>query len=455
MSEVQHVADSQAGRHRPGPVKSPRPDILRIPLALRIVVGIFVFTTIFDSFTFTFLDKRDNLAQLVGIVLAALFLVVRGFHLRFRERDLRWFLVFFAITAVEELIRYGGLGPSAAAFSLRNYFSYFQVFILFIIFRDLSRDPRVFRGVMTVFFLTYFGGALLTDLGIQTVTKEAAGGRVGLVGVNLNGYAFSLAVIVVASVSWALARWPRLGWKGWILMASLFVLLPVIASTGSRGGALALVFGLFVALVLNIRLRRVPVYLVLVPVFLGAVLHVMLNTEIMQRRIHATFYEQDYGSRDTLAEASLVLFRQHPFMGSGPGYVEDLGRIMGREKIAAHNTYLQMLLSFGLLGTLPFLVAFGSTLYAAWRVRGSPWGGIWFAILAMTAAFGMTGHLGYNKHFWMMLAMGGNVGTLIAPVRWRGFFQGSPFQAVSDGLAPGGTGPVRNPGIGVGSLIDP
>jgi len=301
MNEAQQVAHSRAGRQWPGPVRRRSPGILRVPLALRIVAVVFVFTTIFDSFTFTFLDKSDNLAQLIGIVLAGLFLVVRGFRFRFRERDLRWFLVFFTITAVEELIRYATLDSGAAAFSLRAYFSYFQVFVLYVILRDLSRDPRVFRGIITVFFVTYFGGALLTDVGVQVVTSEIAGGRVGLVGVNLNAYAFSLAVIVVGGFSWALALWPRLGWKGWLLMVSLVVLLPAIASTGSRGGALALVLGLLAAIVVNMRVRRVPVYLLLVPVILGGVLHVLMTTKVMQRRIEATIYGHDFGTRDTLA----------------------------------------------------------------------------------------------------------------------------------------------------------
>ncbi len=403
-----------ASGSRPRRVGAPKGlGVHRVPLVLRAVVFVFVFSTIFDSFTFPFLDKNDNLAQLVGVVLAGLFLVYRGARLRIREADQRWFLVFFAVITIEEIIRYFTLPEAAAVFSFRNYFSYFQVFVLYVILRELSRDPRVFRGIMTVFFVTYLGGALLTDLGIQLVTAEAAGGRVGLVGVNLNAYAFSLAVIVAGGFAWALSRWPRLGWKGWLLVSSLAVLLPAIASTGSRGGALALVFGLLVAVIVNVRLRRVPVLLVLVPVVLGAVLHVMLNTEIMQRRIQATFYEHDFGSRDTLAEAGLVLFREHPFIGTGPGYVEVLGRLTGHHKIGAHNTYLQMVLSFGVLGTLPFLVGLGLTLYSSWRVRGSPWGGVWFTILAMTAAFGMTGHLGYNKHFWIILALGGNVGAMV------------------------------------------
>jgi len=310
------------------------------------------------------------------------------------------------------------LGPGSASFSLRYYSSYGQVFILYVILRDLARDPRVFQGITIVFFLTYFGGSLLTDLGVTVVTAGTEGGRVGLVGFNLNAYAFGLAVIVAGGFSWALARWPRLGWKGWLFMGSLAVLVPAIASTGSRGGAVALVFGLFVAIVVNMQLRRLPVYVFLVPVVLGAVFHVMLNTEVLQRRVEATLYEHDYGARDVLAEGSLVLFRQDPLIGPGPGYMEALGRLTGRSRIAAHNTYLQILRSFGILGTLPFFVAYGLTMNIAWKARGSAWGGVWFTILAMTMAFGMVGHLGYDKHFWIILALGSNVASM-ANVRGR------------------------------------
>jgi O-antigen ligase len=138
----------------------------------------------------------------------------------------------------------------------------------------------------------------------------------------------------------------------------------------------------------------------------------------MQRRIQATLYEQDFGSRDRLAEAAVVLARRHPLIGVGPGYAKELGRIMGWGRIAAHNTYLQVILSFGLLGFLPFLGGFTMILRGAWRVRGSPWGGIWFAILAMTFAFAIVGNMGYNKSFWIILALGANA-PLMAVVAGR------------------------------------
>ena len=129
---------------------------------------------------------------------------------------------------------------------------------------------------------------------------------------------------------------------------------------------------------------------------------------ILGRRIGATLHERDYGSRVELANASVRLLREHPLIGTGPAYMSELGKLMGWGRVGSHNTYLQILLSFGILGALPFFIALVFTLKSAWNVRGSPWGGMWFAIVATALAFGVTGHLGYNKSFWLILALGGN-----------------------------------------------
>jgi len=423
-----------------------------VPLILRAVAMLFVFATIFDSFTFSFFEKSDNLAQIVGFVMAWLFVILRLRKLKIEGKDFKWFLVFFVITALEEVVRSFTLGPVGAARSVRNYFSFFQAFLLYIIMRDVSADSRVFRGVMAVFYLTYLCGSVLTDLGWQVVTKEVAGGRTGLVGQNLNAFAFSLAVITVVIISWALAHWPRLGFGGWLAVGSLFVLVPAIAETGSRGGLVALVFGLLVGGVVTARGKRVPFHVVFVPVVLGVVLHVMMGTEVMHRRIDATLYEHDYGTRDVLAEGSMVLFKRHPILGVGPAYVGALGRVLGlKGGLAAHNTYLQMLLSFGIVGTVPFLIAFGMSVLRLWRLRGPPWVGIWFAVLAMTAAYGVTSHLGYNKHFWIILALAANsplMGRRVparVPVRHRSM-AGGPFAGARPPLPQMGRLHGRVPG---------
>lgn len=376
----------------------------RVPLILRVLVVFFVVSTVFDSFTFPFLDKSDNLAQLIGLLLAALFLVFRVRYLRFRERDFRWFGLFFVLTAVEEIIRFMTFDTTMASSSLLAYSSYVQVFILYVIIRDLSKDSRVFRGITITFFLTYFGAAMLISLGVKMATVER-GMREGLVGVNLNGFAFSLAVIVVGCISMAVFRWPRLGMRGWFLVSCLIILVPILARTGSRGGALALMFGLFGVFVINIELKRVPAYFILVPLILGGVLYVILTTEVMHERIDATINRQDFGTRDKLAESSFRLLKQHPIIGLGPDYVRALGMSMGTRRLAAHNTYLQLLLSFGFIGFIPFGIAIFLGIRRLWRLRSLEWPTIGLGVVFVLVAEGVSLHLAYDKSFWIILAL--------------------------------------------------
>lgn len=380
------------------------PEIVRVPWVLRAAAVLFVVSTIFDSFTFSFLEKSDNMAQLVGFAMAGLFLVFRGRYLRFREKDLLWFVVFFGITVVEEMVRYATLSTSMASSSLTAYFSYAQVFVLYIIIRDISKDPRVFRGLSAAFLLTYLISAGLISLGVRMVTVEA-GMREGLVGVNLNGFAFSLAVIVVGIISRSVFRWPRLRTSGWVLVAMLLILVPILAKTGSRGGALALIVGLLGAFLVNIRLKRVPAYFLLVPLVLGGVMYVMLTTEVMHERLDATFYHHDYGTRDQLAEQSFRLLKKHPILGPGPAYAQELGMSLGTTRLAAHNTYLQVLLSFGFFGFVPFAIAVYLGTRRLWRFRFLEWSAIGLGVVFVLLAEGVSLHLAYDKSFWIILAL--------------------------------------------------
>ena len=383
-----------------------------VPWILRVLMYLFVVATVFDSFTFRFFAGTQNVSKLLGLLLAGLCLVLYGTRMRFGGRDVWWVVLFLVVTAVEELFRQGTMGPAMAEFSLRAYLSYVQVLILYFIVRALSLDPRVYRGILFTYFGTFTTAAVLMFFGVMTTTMGSEE-RESLAGVNANLLSFLLSVIVVCIAVLLLDSWRGRTSRNLMLAGAGMVLVVSAAATGSRGGALALMVGLTVAAVSSFRAGRVSRYILLIPLIIGGATYTLATSPVLRSRFEATVTERDTGGRDELFEWGARTVQERPLIGVGPGYVVPLGALMGKAKFAVHNTYLQLLVSFGLLGTIPLAAAVLAVLRRNWKLRRTVTGSMWFSVLVMILAFGVVAHLGYVKHLWIVLALAANPTRMI------------------------------------------
>ena len=392
------------------------------PRALRWVVYAFVASIAFDAFAFSELDALDNASQLLGLAMVGIFLATWDGRLGIRAPDQAALLFYFLCTGLTELYRFFALSPSTHAQSLQYYKSYLQVFVMYVVIREACRDVRVIRTILKIYFVTYTTIGLTMMAGL-TNPSPTTGQRVGFEGFNLNQLAFMLSLLIVGCVCFLLAG--AIDHRKKLLLGGVAAAMTLsLAGTGSRGGSVTLALGLAFALVLHIRVRRLPNYLLLVPGLVVGLVWVLATSETLVKRFEDTLYREDTGSRVELAKLSFRLYEEHPIMGYGPHYVFRLGQLTGKERIAAHNTYLQNLLSFGCLGFLPFLLALGLTVHRVWLQRKQFWGGVCLTLLFMLMVFGMSGNMAYDKTFWILLAIASRVGVLIAkrsprPVRRR------------------------------------
>jgi O-antigen ligase len=195
--------------------------------------------------------------------------------------------------------------------------------------------------------------------------------------------------------------------------------------TASRGGLVMLAVGLATALVLFLRKRRASAYLFLAPAALAGIAYTVLTSELVQARFEAALAGRT-GSRLELAEGGWSLFLQKPWFGWGTAYVFELGAITGKERIAAHNTYLQILVSFGLLGFLPWFALLLTTGYNLWCHRRHLLGAMALALFVGSLVFSIVSNNGYNKTFWMSLGVATVVPAVLrvsptkkVPSRWQ------------------------------------
>lgn len=99
--------------------------------------------------------------------------------------------------------------------------------------------------------------------------------------------------------------------------------------------------------------------------------------------LHGVLKDEFGSHRVQIWRETLEVIRQHPLFGIGPGcldayeqihferYSEALGIVVGGGVDDAHNGYLQALVSFGFMGTLPTLSLLFYTVQEIWRRRES------------------------------------------------------------------------------------
>ena len=195
-------------------------------------------------------------------------------------------------------------------------------------------------------------------------------------------------------------------------MGAMLVLIYAQIATGSRGGILSSLVGFCVLLALFLRARNVSAYLNIVPIVVGAMLLMVMTLETFLDRILATLSGDDYGWRDLIWAASLELIEERPITGTGPAFMEVLGSMVGVARFSTHNTYLQVVLAYGLIGVTAFFALIWSILRQCWKYRRSSLSALFLVLLSTSLVFGMTGDLMFDRYFWVLAAMSANVAPL-------------------------------------------
>ena len=112
--------------------------------------------------------------------------------------------------------------------------------------------------------------------------------------------------------------------------------------------------------------------------------------------------------RERIYPALLAMVKERPVLGFGPvnnkyelGIRLDERRFRRRD---AHNLVLEVLSSTGLAGAIPFLVAVGLCVTAAWRARRSGHVTLPLAMAAAVLTANMSGNWIVSKLLWLVLA---------------------------------------------------
>lgn len=300
------------------------------------------------------------------------------------------------------------------------FLSLAQLLWLFVVITNLLADELTMRGLLWTMVLscTVRAGAQVAGLGRTARAVWTGGERVSAFGQNANLSAMILAAGLAVAVGLVIQRGkglPRIGL--FAIPVGLVIALSVI-QTGSRGGLLSLGAGLAVYLfsgrTLALRVRNLVLGV-------GAIVALSVAAErspMMRARMAAAAEEGNLAGREKIYPAALAMIRERPLLGWGPleNQFEIAVRIHEHKKIKrdAHNLFLDLLSSTGVLGTIPFLIGLGLVFRGAWQARRGPLGMLPLAVLLAVFVGCLSGTWIESKILWLAFAL-----AVAAGLWWR------------------------------------
>ena len=339
----------------------------------------------------------------IPTITGALFLLATFLQPRTTYRNIPaavlWFIGYLWMFGLSTLVN-----RSAQTFLvLQLFLLMLQLVLILWAGANLLRDRTVLRGVIITFAFAIAVRAGMQLLGIGATANEVwtGGVRVTAFGQNPNWSAIVLSAgtVTLLSLRPRLLTWP---------IAALTVL--AIIQTGSRGGLLALAFGLLIWAVGLGRTTAAQIRGLCIGVFALAVLAFgVLQSDMMRTRLAAAAEEGSLAGRERIYPAVLSMISERPILGWGP--IENQYEIAARigeekkDKRDAHNILFDLMSSTGLLGTVPFFIGLGLCVASAWRARRGPYGVLPFAMLIATLVGCISGTWIASKILWLCFAI--------------------------------------------------
>ncbi len=380
---------------------------------------------------------RDTATSIHPLVSWAFCLMIFSFHFEMPLRDLGWqppqitATLFLLATLLQPSQCFGRTHTA-----LLWWLAYTYVFAVSVVWHGLIDPPegaRLFLFLVQALFVCWAGFNLwqYDDIArkalwwfvigslLRALLPLAGIGRTGITAGRLSAFGqdpntsavlLAAALVILIGLTYGPVRsrwWLRL--LAWPFAALLAL---VVVQSGSRGGLFALAAGLSTWTLLPGRLWSRVRGALMAGIAIGLLATYVEHSPLMKSRLENSAEQGAMAGREELFPASWSMFVEKPWGGWGP--INNQYEVLTRApdhmpgppytRADAHNLFLDLLASTGLVGAGPYLMALALCLRGAWRARAGEYR---IVPLALMAVF-LTGNLSLNqltyKPFWLMLA---------------------------------------------------
>ena len=389
-----------------------RHEVERVSMLLLAMAALVVVTTPFDDAVRLHIPFLRNPSAVFGVALLCLYLFFsRGRIVLFSASHL-WAITFLALSSVQEATRlliadasgstFTGTPSISVVFFL--YMAWVQPIVLLLIVSMIAKG-RKSAGVV-LYGLPIVMGVLVIG-GIPT----AGFARWAPVGLNENFAGLSFGASIVIATHWLMNTPLRGKYTGHAIYAvSLLLSVFGLLMSASRGASAATLVAVCVLAVLT-PVRSKNMLYVGVAMFafvLGFGPYLSSASDVLVGRWSQTLEGQSFGSRDTLFVISSDVLAERPTWGHGVQANFAVGeRWWGQpgRPFSPHSTILALLVTFGVVGSLPWFCMYASICFTAWRHRHRVGGVMLLSLLALFSVYMITGNISTNKLLYVTLGL--------------------------------------------------
>lgn len=347
-----------------------------------------------------------TIPRLLGFTLFAMSLLSRRHAFKWLPRTGYFFLSYLAVFLVCCFFVSEKFRPSAISlfFTLLQSFTLFWIGVsLFFRNEEFVRKSCMAFG-FGCFILALCG--LLNIGGTAVISTERGMERLAIEGLNPNYLAYMLAMSVAIIVGLILNNSFKKLWHKILLVVLAVPQVMMILSSGSRGGLVALMLGLFLYITpMGLSGKRLVV-MIGGAIAMCAIAYVALQSPVVSERVGATVERNHQESRSEIYYEAFLMVQERPVLGWGPKENEaNLGRRLGYYSKNPHNLYLQALTQTGIVGGFLLIMAMVLCLYCAWSSRKSSLGLILAAVMTVVLVGNMTHEFLPRKATWFGFAL--------------------------------------------------
>jgi len=340
-----------------------------------------------------------SLARVMGLVLAACWLITILIQGHFRKPHIYHFLVllFFLWNFLSV---YWSLDATG---TIQRITTYSQIFLFVLVFWEVFQSPGELKGGLQAFILGAYVLIISTFINYANGTVAVAyESRYSATGVN----AVDMALALILGLPMALHLFLNHG-RGagntilrFVNLAYMPMAIFAVLLTGSRTSLLAAIpFFAYIALTPEIKLqRRILTFVILLVVML--VFLPLIPQAVISRlgTTGASIAGEDLGGRVALWRQAVEILAQHPLLGVGGGTLDPL---IGS---AAHNTYVSIATETGFIGFILFFSIIAVAVYQAIR-SPEKHAALWIAVLATWAIGVLSLSWEFRKLTWLILTL--------------------------------------------------
>lgn len=287
-------------------------------------------------------------------------------------------------------------------------FTFFQNIILFwLIATDIIYNRKLIVKIFLSFIIGVSLMAVLASFGIGLGIEEDAGNsRLTFFGLNSNVVGALLSIAFLLILVFLFHKKKYIGNWAYLFLLAIPLILSLIGLTGSRGTLVVVVVGsMFFLITYNTSIVKKILMISAGAFVMLFAINIILDSEIMQKRLDKTTEEGSLGGREFIWENALELYMDRPVLGYGAVGYQKAYLIKHGKYNDTHNLFLYFLVTSGLVGFSLFMIFLfrvtKSAIYIFQKEKDILY--LLLLVVYLITAFKAGGIIN-NKTMWLLLA---------------------------------------------------